>query len=79
MSDNGVVDYHGLFLVPLTLGLIATGLLLLFFWPPKKESRCPRRWSSSFRRVRREDAPSWLSCRLGIAVVARRSPTDAPH
>ena len=35
---NGVVDYHGLFLVPLTLGLIATGLLLLFFWPPKKEA-----------------------------------------
>jgi MFS family permease len=33
-----VVDYHGLFLIPLGLSLGAAGLLLLFFWPPKKET-----------------------------------------
>ncbi len=31
---EGVVDFHGLFMVPLTLSLVAAGLLLLCFWPP---------------------------------------------
>jgi MFS family permease len=34
--DNGVVDYRGLFWIPLSLSLIGAALLLLFFWPPAK-------------------------------------------
>jgi MFS family permease len=34
---NHVVDYHGLFLIPMWLAVGAAGMLLLFFWPPRKE------------------------------------------
>jgi MFS family permease len=36
--QNGVVDYRGLFWIPLGLALTGAGLLLLFFWPPAKEA-----------------------------------------
>ena len=35
---DGVVDYHGLFLIPMGLAVGAAALLLLFFWPPRKEA-----------------------------------------
>jgi MFS family permease len=35
---NRVVDFHGLFLIPLGLALGAAVLLLVFFWPPRKEA-----------------------------------------
>jgi MFS family permease len=37
-TQGGVVDYHSLFMIPLGLSLGAAGLLLLFFWPPRKEA-----------------------------------------
>jgi MFS family permease len=37
-KKGDVVDFHGLFLIPLGLAIGAAALLLLFFWPPKKES-----------------------------------------
>jgi len=37
-KHDNVVDFHGLFLIPLGLAVGAAALLLLFFWPPKKES-----------------------------------------
>jgi MFS family permease len=33
-----VVDFRGLFMIPLGLSLGAAALLLLFFWPPRKET-----------------------------------------
>jgi MFS family permease len=33
-----IVDFKGLFMIPLGLALGAAALLLLFFWPPKKET-----------------------------------------
>jgi MFS family permease len=36
--QNGVVDYRGLFWIPLGLALTGAGLLLLLFWPPAKGS-----------------------------------------
>ncbi len=35
MKDK-VVDYHGLFMIPLGLSLVGAALLLLCFWPPRK-------------------------------------------
>lgn len=34
----GVVDYRGLFMIPLGLSLTGAVLLLLLFWPPKKKA-----------------------------------------
>jgi MFS family permease len=34
-THGGVTDFHGLFLVPLTCGLVAASSLALFFHPPK--------------------------------------------
>jgi MFS family permease len=34
---DGVVDYRGLFWIPLGLALIGAGLLVVLFWPPRKE------------------------------------------
>jgi MFS family permease len=36
--DNGLVDWRGLFWIPLGLALSGAALLLLFFWPPPKEA-----------------------------------------
>ena len=36
-TQNQIVDFHGLFLIPLALALGASALLLVFFWPPRKE------------------------------------------
>lgn len=35
-TKDGVTDFHGLFLVPLGVALVAALLLALFFWPPQK-------------------------------------------
>jgi hypothetical protein len=34
-THGGVTDFHGLFLVPLSCGLVAASALALFFHPPK--------------------------------------------
>ena len=34
-TQNGVTNFHGLFLVPMTCALVATVALALFFHPPK--------------------------------------------
>jgi nucleoside transporter len=38
-THAGVTDFHGLFLVPLTCGLVAAASLALFFHPPKFQLR----------------------------------------
>jgi MFS family permease len=38
---DDVVDYKGLFWIPLGLAVSGAALLLLFFWPPKKDSAGP--------------------------------------
>jgi MFS family permease len=35
-TTNGVTDFHGLFLVPLEVAVVAALMLALFFWPPQK-------------------------------------------
>lgn len=35
---DGIVDFHSLFLIPLGLAILAASLLLLVFWPPKKDT-----------------------------------------
>jgi hypothetical protein len=35
LTDDDVVDYRTLFLVPAFLALAAAGLLAVAFWPPK--------------------------------------------
>ncbi len=34
-TESGVVDFHGLFLVPAAASFVAVLMLALFFWPPK--------------------------------------------
>lgn len=36
-THDGVIDYHGLFKVPMYCSLAAAGLLLLLFWPPRQQ------------------------------------------
>jgi hypothetical protein len=38
-STNGVIDFHGLFLVPAAGGLGAALVLLLFFHPPARADK----------------------------------------
>jgi MFS family permease len=35
-TKDGVTDFHGLFLVPFGVALVAALMLALFFWPPQK-------------------------------------------
>jgi MFS family permease len=37
-TTAGVTDFHGLFLVPFGVALLAALMLALFFWPPQKRS-----------------------------------------
>jgi MFS family permease len=40
-TQNGVTDFHHLFLVPMICGIAAALALALFFHPPKKEIPIP--------------------------------------
>ncbi len=41
-NHNGVVDFHGLFLVPLAIAAVGVVVLALFFHPPPKKAPAPQ-------------------------------------